>query len=51
VHAIGNAIVSIASFPEMIKTLKDPLGAFTGPMATMLPNSTGTSDSYVYVKI
>lgn len=39
-HALGNAIVSVASFPELVKTLADPLHGFVGPMATMVPNST-----------
>lgn len=40
IHVIGNALVSVASFPELVKTLSDPLNAFVGPMATMVPNST-----------
>jgi len=40
VHTLGNAIVSVAAFPELVQTLADPLNAFVGPMATMIPNST-----------
>jgi hypothetical protein len=40
VHTLGNAIVSVAAFPELAQTLADPLNAFVGPMATMVPNST-----------
>ena len=40
VHAFGNAIVVYFALPEVIQTLRDPLVAFSGPMASMVPNST-----------
>jgi hypothetical protein len=39
VHALANALVSYYSFPDVIKTLKDPLNTFRGPTSTMYANS------------
>ena len=38
-HAVANAVSSIAAFPDVLRTLRDPVYAFSGPTTTMIANS------------
>lgn len=38
-HACGNAVATVASFPDVRKTMLDPLNGMNGPSHTMVANS------------
>ena len=38
-HTVANVVSAVASFPDVLRVLADPLHAFSGPSATMLANS------------
>lgn len=38
-HAVANTVSTIAALPDLLRVLRDPLHAFSGPTFTMLANS------------